>query len=95
MKSMEPPDVEVAKRKNIIGMAIDFTAMMRIFARGSNEKIAATTIKGLDDEAYTALQSQLCAESLARELHPVQYGDILWRKHNRRSSGAAESRSSI
>ena len=43
----------------------------------------ATTIKGLDREAYQDLQSQLFAESLACKLHPVQYDDILWRSLSR------------
>jgi hypothetical protein len=46
-------------------------------------KIRATTIKGLDEEAYQALQALVLAESLACKLYPVQYDDILWRRLNR------------
>lgn len=196
MNSPTPPDVEGTKRKNIIEMAVGFTAMLRIFAEGSNDRIAAkleqfflrlaeirnrddyevrhrsfcewftrdirtaektfrnasvqpsgpssygqaakvldiaikvyvyycaqptsevaermipflhgaidtpilkhlkksskvsaTTIKGLDEEAYRALQTVLLAESHASEMHPVQYDDILWRRLNR--VGAIEGR---
>ena len=87
LNSTEPPDIEGTKRKNIIEMALGFTAMIRIFAKDSKER--ATTIKELDEEAYQALQSLLAKcqadsspESL-RNLHPVQYDDIFWRRLNR------------
>ena len=41
MNLTELPDVERTKRKNIIEMALGFTAMIRIFAQGSKAKIAA------------------------------------------------------
>jgi DNA primase len=37
----ELPDIERTKRKNIIEMALGFTAMIRIFSEGSKAKIAA------------------------------------------------------
>src|SRR6266849_7017635 len=40
MNSTEPPDVEGTKRKNVIEMALGFTAMMRIFAKESKKRIA-------------------------------------------------------
>jgi hypothetical protein len=194
LNSTNPPDVEGTKRKNITDMALDFTAMMRLFVRGSKGRIAAkleelflglgdirdrdeyevrhrmfcewfrgnirtaektrrkgglqpsgpasygqaakildiaikvyvyyctqpnpaiaerigpflhgaidtpimehlkkskpgcttiraTTIKGLDEEAYRALQAVLLAQSHEERLNPVQYDDILWRRLNRR-----------
>ncbi len=40
MNSTESPDVAGIKRKNIIEMALDFTAMIRIFAKDSKARIA-------------------------------------------------------
>jgi hypothetical protein len=40
LNSTEPPNAEVTKRKNIIDMALDFTAMMRLFVKGSKGRIA-------------------------------------------------------
>jgi hypothetical protein len=40
VNSTEPPDVEETKRKNIIQMALEFTAMIRIFAKESKKRIA-------------------------------------------------------
>jgi hypothetical protein len=39
MNSTEPPDVEGTKRKNIIEMALTFTAMVRIFAKKSKKRV--------------------------------------------------------
>ena len=42
MNSTEPPDVEGTKRKNIIEMALAFTAMIRIFAKESKKPVVTT-----------------------------------------------------
>jgi hypothetical protein len=39
MNSTEPPDVEGTKRKNIIEMALSFTAMIRTFAKKSKKRV--------------------------------------------------------
>lgn len=49
----------------------------------AGSEVAATTIKGLDEEAYRALQVVLLAEGRARKLLPVEYDDILFRQLNR------------
>ena len=41
MNSPEPADIGIAKRKNIIEMALSFAAMLRNFAEGSNDRIGA------------------------------------------------------
>lgn len=65
--------------------AIDTPIMKHLKkSKGAGRTIRATTIKGLDEEAYQALQSLVLAESLACKLHPVQYDDYWWRELNRR-----------
>jgi hypothetical protein len=84
------PTSEVAERiVPFLHGAID-TAILKDLKKSKLARgdIPATTIKDLDGEAYQALQSLLAKsqaeswpESL-RNLHPVQYDDILWRRLN-------------
>ena len=79
------PTSEVAERiVPYLHGAIDTPIMKHLKeTKLASVKVRATTIKGLDREAYEALQSIVMAESLTRKLHPVQYDDILWRRLNR------------
>jgi len=52
--------------------------------------IRATTIKAVDQSAYQALQSIILAESHARQIHPVQYDDVMWRQLNRDRNGIGD-----
>ena len=78
------PTPEVAERiVPLLHGAIDTPILGHLKKSNATGKIRATTIKGLDQEAYLDLQSQLFAESRARKLYPVQYDDILWRSLSR------------
>ena len=59
--------IETLMRKNIIDMALTFTAMMRVFSEGSKDRIASkfeelcpqlTTVKSKDD--YEQIHTSFC-----------------------------------
>jgi hypothetical protein len=59
--------VEIVMRRNIIDMALTFTAMMRVFSEGSKDRIASkfeelsprlTTVKSRDD--YEQIHRSFC-----------------------------------
>ncbi len=71
--------------------AIDTPIMKHLKkAKPDSSRVRATTIKGLDEEAYQALQAMLLAESHQEKLNPVQYDDILWRRLNRQPAETGE-----
>ena len=81
------PNAEIAQRiMPFLKGAID-TPIMRYLKQSkfATTTICATTIQGVDERAYHALQSVVLAESLAHKMYPVQLDDILWRKFNRES----------
>ena len=74
----ETPDVERTRRKNIIEMAVGFTAMTRIFSGGSKAKIAAkleelfSTLAEIHSrEDYGARHRTFC-EWFAREIRTAE-----------------------
>jgi hypothetical protein len=74
----ERPDIEGIKRKNIIDMALDFTAMTRIFSAKSKAKIEArleelfTSLAEISTRAeYEARHRSFC-EWFAREIRTAE-----------------------
>ena len=69
----EPPDTEVTKRRNIVDMALGFTAMTRIFSVGSKAKVelgSSAFLKSSRDQhprEYEARHRSFC-EWFAREI---------------------------
>ena len=77
MNSTEPPDVESTKRKNIIEMALGFTAMIRIFDKGCKKRIAEKL-----EEFFLSL-----AEIRNRDDHEVRHRSFcVWFMQNIRSA---------
>jgi hypothetical protein len=78
------PTAEVAERLiPFLNGAVDTPIMNYLKKSKRANAIHASTLKDVDQSTYRALQSLVLFESQSREVHPVQYDDIMWRQLNR------------